>query len=183
MRPLPRTSSLPALSLGLAVVIADQLSKWIAGRSLVRGESVEVIGDFLRLTHVQNPGGAFGLFREAGGTFTLLSVIAVAVLLWALWRVPPRAGLSRLALGIILGGAVGNLVDRLRFESVVDFFDVGVGELRWPVFNVADAAVVVGVGLFLVFSFRAGDSGAGESDVPGGEDGDHLSSGAGTGSA
>jgi signal peptidase II len=181
--PLRRRSSLPALFLGVAVVIVDQLSKWIAGRSLVRGESVEVIGDFFRLTHVQNPGGAFGLFRGSGGAFTLLSVIAVAVLLYALWRVPPRAGPARLALGTVLGGAVGNLVDRLRFESVVDFFDVGVGELRWPVFNVADAAVVVGVGLFLIFSFRAGDAGAGESDVPGEEAGSHHSAGTGTGSA
>jgi signal peptidase II len=183
VRRLPVGSPLAALFLAVAVVVVDQVSKWVVSGALRRGESVEVVGDTVRLTFVQNPGGAFGLFRDAGGAFTLLSVIAVAVLVWALWRMPSRTGPARLSLGVILGGAIGNLVDRLRFEGVVDFIDVGVGELRWPVFNVADAAVVVGVGLFLVFSFRSGGSGAEGSGAHGEESGSLRSSGAGGDSA
>ncbi|MBN1826980.1 MAG: signal peptidase II [Candidatus Eisenbacteria bacterium] len=145
------------LLVALASVLLDQAAKGVVERSLALGESIDVIGGFFRLTHVQNPGGAFGLFRGAGAAFTALSTAAVVLLLAAAWRYP-AAGRSRIAYGLVLGGALGNLIDRIRLERVVDFLDFGVGGLRWPVFNVADIAVVVGVGLFLLISLPKGDA-------------------------
>lgn len=178
-----RNASRPLL-VGAAVVAVDQATKWIAQRGLARGESVSVVGDFFRLTHVQNPGGAFGLFRESGSMFTLLSVAAVIFLFWTVRRYPARAVGMRFALGLVLGGALGNLIDRVRTSRVVDFFDVGFGDLRWPVFNVADVAVVVGVGLFLLVSWKGGrpdDERTG--DTAGGDEGLDRGPGDGPGPA
>ncbi|MFH1278398.1 MAG: signal peptidase II [Candidatus Eisenbacteria bacterium] len=172
------------LLLGAAVVAADQGTKWIVGRTLARGESVPLVGDVFRFTHVQNPGGAFGLFRDSGSLFTFLSVAAVIFLFWTVRRYPARATGMRIALGLVLGGAVGNLIDRIRTSRVVDFFDVGFGDLRWPVFNVADVAVVVGVGLFLLVSWKGGGpDGEGAGDTGGGEDELDRASGVGGGPA
>jgi len=172
------------LFFGGLVVLIDQLSKWIVEQSLVRGESISVLGDFFRLTHVQNPGGAFGLFRDAGSVFLVLSVVAILFLFWALRRFPlATAGRGAVALGIVLGGAVGNLIDRVRTQRVIDFFDVGFSDLRWPVFNVADIAVVVGVGMFLLFSMRTGEASDERGTDGEGRDGPDLrSSGDGAGS-
>jgi len=163
-RGAPWTTFLVAAGL----VLLDQSAKTIVERSYALGESTRVMGDFFRLTHVQNPGGAFGLFRGAGDAFTALSVFAVVLLLAAVWRYP-AVGAGRVAYGLVLGGALGNLIDRIRLERVVDFLDFGFGDLRWPVFNVADIAVVVGVGLFLLLSLGRGGVHAGEVR-PDGED-------------
>ncbi|RPJ42985.1 MAG: signal peptidase II [Candidatus Latescibacterota bacterium] len=153
-----RPSLLLPILLGAATLAFDQVTKALVALSLPHGSSVPVLGDKLRLTHVQNPGGAFGLFRNSGSAFAIASVAAVIVLLWALTRYEARSRASRAALGLVLGGAVGNLVDRVRFGRVVDFLDAGWGDLRWPVFNVADIAVVAGVILFLLAAMRSGES-------------------------
>lgn len=158
------------LLVAAGLVLLDQAAKGIVERALSPGESREVVGGFFRLTHVQNPGGAFGLFRESGAAFTVLSILAVALLLAAAWRYP-AAGRSRIAYGLVLGGALGNLIDRIRLSRVVDFLDFGFGDLRWPVFNVADIAVVVGVGLFLLLSLDKGGGRVGEGEPEGKGDG------------
>jgi len=144
------------LLVGAAAILVDQGTKWIVAANLDRGRSIPVVGDFFRLTHVQNPGGAFGLFRDSGPLFLILSIAAVIFLFWTVRRFRTETAGMRWALGLVLGGAIGNLIDRVRSGRVVDFFDVGIGDLRWPVFNVADMAVVIGVGLFLLVSMRSG---------------------------
>jgi len=139
------------------------------------GASVSVIGDVLRITHVRNVGASFGLFP--GNTLTLIAVssLAIVVVLYLAFRSRSRPR-SMLFLGLILGGALGNLYDRLRLGEVIDFVDVGFGSHRWPVFNVAEIAVTVGVFLLLFEYLRHGGGHAGvegederaENDVGGG---------------
>lgn len=136
----------------LLVVTADQLSKlWV--RSVPEGQSLFEAG-FFRLAHYPpNTGAAFGLFQGQSFPLTIVAVIGVAVLLgYALFIYrffPPLDNmLGKSALGLVLGGTVGNLIDRLRFDGVTDFIDVGF----WPAFNIADSAVVVGVVIF-AYSF------------------------------
>jgi signal peptidase II len=107
-----------------------------------------VLGDFLRLSYVTNRGVAFGLFSERGLPVHWVSLVALVVVLWLAFRPGARAWAHAVPLGLILGGALGNLLDRLRWGSVIDFIDVGVGGLRWWVFNLADASISVGVCLW-----------------------------------
>jgi len=140
-----------AYGLAIAVVAADQAAKaWVVGGlRLIPGLSVDVWGP-LRLTLVQNSGVSFGLFHgDAAWTRWALAgfslVVAVALAIWARRAERPIAGLS---VGLIMGGAVGNLIDRVRFGTVVDFVDVTRLHFPW-VFNVADSAITVGIALLL----------------------------------
>jgi signal peptidase II len=158
-------SILVPLLLGAATVALDQATKEAVSRALPLGRSIPVLSGFVRLTHIQNPGGAFGIFRGAGPAFMFLSIAAVIVLFWTVRRYRTETFASQAALGLVLGGAIGNLIDRLRFGRVVDFLDVGYGDVRWPVFNVADVAVVAGVALFLLVTLRSGDARVGR-EIP-----------------
>ena len=160
------------LLIAAVVVVADQASKAFIVQEMNHGDSICVIGDYFRITHALNPGGAFGLFRDSGRAFKVLSFVAVILLVVAACVVPARGWNGRVAYGMVLGGAIGNLTDRLSMGRVVDFLDVGVGDLRWPIFNVADIAIVVGVGLFLLVSLRSGDSIVDSSHPAGGTEDD-----------
>ena len=135
------------------VVAADQLTKiWV--RSYPEWQPIYEKG-FFQLIHVHNTGSAFGLFQDQSFTLTIVAVVGIALLLfWALFahrRFPLLTGMpNRIALGLILGGAVGNLVDRLRLGHVTDFIDVGI----WPAFNIADSAIVIGVIMVIYSLFR-----------------------------
>ncbi len=122
--------------------------------SVAELRSVPVVPGCLKFQYAENTGAAFSLFREHPG------VLAVAVLAWGL-VLPAGERLSRVALGMILGGAVGNLIDRVRFGVVVDFILAYWGRHAWPTFNVADSAICVGVGLFLVASYLVSRSSPG----------------------
>jgi signal peptidase II len=137
------------LFLGLAalVVILDQITKRLAEDRLREQRSVPVVDDILRLTYVQNRGAAFGLLQDQTAFFVLVGILVIGVIA-ASYRYLPRSGfLLHLALGLQLGGAIGNLIDRVRQGYVVDFVDFGYRANWWPVFNVADSAIVVGVAL------------------------------------
>jgi len=134
-----------------AVITLDQITKWVASSELFLGQPVPILGDLVRFTLVHNTGAAFGLFPGSRGPFIVISVLAIGVVLYLFLRETYRSLANRILLGCILGGAVGNLVDRVRLGWVVDFIDVGVGTLRWPVFNVADSAVTLGV-IFLAWN-------------------------------
>jgi signal peptidase II len=139
-----------------AVIALDQLTKWLASSRLLMGRPVPVLDDFARFTLVHNTGAAFGLFPGSRVPFIVISVLAIAVVIYLFLRETYRSLANRILLGCILGGAIGNLVDRARLGWVVDFIDVGIGSVRWPVFNVADSAVTLGV-LFLAWNLaRAG---------------------------
>ncbi|MDP6456150.1 MAG: signal peptidase II [Candidatus Marinimicrobia bacterium] len=144
----------------LAVVIADQATKYIARIQLSHHDSISVLGNFFRLTYVENSGIAFGINFEGGSVlFTVLHSIATVVVFGYLWASREKGFPFRFSLALILGGAVGNLTDRFIFGKVVDFFHFSIGQYSWPVFNVADSSVTVGMILFLYISiFRSGES-------------------------
>lgn len=135
-------------SLAALVFLLDAWSKAWALRSLPRDHSIEILGDFFRLSYVRNTGVAFGLFADRGLSLGWVSLVALVLVMALAFRASARRWGRATSLGLILGGALGNLVDRMRWGSVVDFFDVGVGQVRWPVFNVADASISIGVALW-----------------------------------
>lgn len=134
----------------VVVVACDQAAKWAAQAWLApRHASIPLIPGLLQLTYVNNTGAAFGLLR---GHSSLFIVLAVAIAAWLVTELAQRTHppASRLALGLILGGAVGNLIDRLRVGFVIDFIDLRV----WPVFNLADSAITIGVMLLMWAALR-----------------------------
>ena len=144
-----RADLLVALGLALAVFVLDQGLKSVVEASMRAGESIPVVPGFLSITHVRNDGGAFGIL---GGSQLLLlvgSVVAVGVVLWMLFA-GQRSRLATLACGLILGGAAGNLLDRLTTGEVTDYVHFSF----WYVFNAADAAITVGAALLLLSTFR-----------------------------
>jgi signal peptidase II len=135
-----------------AVVALDQVAKVLALDRLPLGVSVNLVDDLLSFTLVMNPGLAFGLLgsvpRAWRWVVAALSLVALAVLARVALRVLPDGGwVGRVAIGLIFGGAVGNLIDRARFGAVVDFVDVHWRGWHWPAFNVADSAITIGVAL------------------------------------
>ena len=129
----------------VAVFVVDRLTKNTVAANLRPGESREVVGDYVRITHTQNTGAAFGLLPERTTLLSLLSVLAVFVILYYYRQLRTDRPLIATTLGLQLGGAFGNLVDRLTQGYVVDFIDVGVGPYRYWAFNVADSSIVVGI--------------------------------------
>ena len=159
-----------------AIVIAvDQVTKQLFWHQFVPGHNTDVIPGVLRITLVKNTGAAFGLFDGGRVFFIIASVIAVGFILYIGLRLPPGERYKRFLLSLILGGAVGNLIDRIYDGAVIDFIEMGIAGHWWPVYNVADIAVTAGAVLLLLhllFASRdeapasAGD--AGESRAGGG---------------
>lgn len=140
--------------LSLAVLGADQLTKAMIVSRLAVHASVQVVPGFFNLTLVTNRGALFGMLHDLPDPhravlFTAVPALAVALVLLFQWRTAPDDRLAQAALALILGGAAGNLGDRIRLGHVIDFLDVYVGTRHWPAFNVADSAICVGVGLLL----------------------------------
>lgn len=127
------------------VFVADRVTKAAIVTNLDPGETRDVLGEYVRLTHVRNTGAAFGLLPERTTLLSILSVVAVALILLYYRRLQSDSPLIATTLGLQLGGAFGNLIDRAGQGYVVDFVDVGVGPYRWWAFNVADASIVVGI--------------------------------------
>jgi signal peptidase II len=139
-----------------AVVLIDQASKYLVVISVPVGARIEVFGDMLRISHIRNSGAIFGIMRSSGGYFTVFSLVAAIVLVVVLLLSRRAHGLVKIGLGLVLGGAIGNLIDRLRIGAVVDFIDMGAGDsIRWPSFNVADLAITVGVIFIVICSLRS----------------------------
>jgi signal peptidase II len=134
------------------VVIVDQLSKaWIAASFDLR--PVPIVGDLLRISLSHNTGGIFGLFGGSAAVLAIASTVVIGLIVVYQWRTASEGPwLLNLALGLLLGGAIGNLVDRIRWGYVLDFVDFGFGELRWYTFNVADAAISTSLVLLIAVS-------------------------------
>ena len=143
-----------ALGLALAIFLADQVLKRLVEGSMRLGESAPLIPQVLRLTHTKNEGGAFGILGGQTGVLLIGSAVAVTFVLWMLLKgAPTRA--TTLGCGLILGGAAGNLLDRLSTGEVTDYLDLEFWPLQqWPVFNAADVAIVLGAALLLLASLR-----------------------------
>ena len=140
------------IGIAAAVLILDQLAKaWLVS-TLSPGERIQVVGDFVRLVHSQNTGALFGLFRDQALFFAIVSVGVVAAIVW-FHHSSGRNTLLSIALGLLLGGALGNMTDRFRIGYVVDFVDVGLGTLRFYTFNIADSAISLAILLLLITAF------------------------------
>lgn len=141
------------LLVALAVLVADQWTKWLVEVHLPHGASRPVVDGFFNLVHVRNSGVAFGLLSEAGATrswlLALLGLVALSAVAVYFWLTPRWDRLLLVALALVAGGAVGNLIDRLAAGGVTDFLDVYVGSYHWPAFNVADSAITVGIALMI----------------------------------
>jgi signal peptidase II len=147
------------LLIALAVLLLDRITKWTVGRTIPLEDVINVVPGFFRLTHLENTGAAFSLFADSTSPFrTILligfSVAALAVVSVLLWKNRTRFHSGTLALSLILGGAVGNLWDRLVDGKVTDFLDFYIGAHHWPPFNIADSAIVVGALLLLLRMLR-----------------------------
>ena len=146
--------------LGTAALLipVDQCSKWIVSRFLSEQEVIPVIHGFFNLVNVHNRGAAFGFLNSPHIEWQLwLFLTAACVAAWAIWRLARDACYNRLlfvALGAILGGAAGNMIDRLRMRAVIDFLDFHLAGWHWPAFNIADSAICVGAGFVCLTLWR-----------------------------
>jgi signal peptidase II len=141
--------------IALAVVLLDRAAKSAVAKNISLHESIQVIPNFFRLTHVENRGAAFGLFAESPSEWkiavlVLFSIVALVIVSALLWRNSHSISSTGVGLALILGGALGNLWDRLVSGRVVDFLLFYIGRYQWPAFNVADSAIVIGAGLLVV---------------------------------
>lgn len=131
--------------LPLAVVILDQFSKYIVVENMALGESIPIIEEVFHLTYILNPGAAFGMFAHNRLFFIAIAVIVIGIIIWARREILESPWEVKAGCGLFLGGAIGNLIDRARQGLVIDFFDFRI----WPVFNIADIAICIGVGLII----------------------------------
>ena len=153
------------------VVFLDQLTKYIVKKYLVLGESIKVIGNTVCFTYIENVGMAFGIKVDSIKIFTFLSLIVTVFIFYYLYKIRKKRFFYRFPFSLILGGALGNLIDRIMFGRVVDFVDVNIPDIsipsldlfffhtpgfelhRWPIFNFADAAITVGMIILLIIFY------------------------------
>ncbi len=131
--------------LPLAVVILDQFSKYIVVENMALGESIPIIEEVFHLTYILNPGAAFGMFAHNRLFFIAIAIVVIGIIIWARKEILASPWEVKAGCGLFLGGAIGNLIDRARQGLVIDFFDFRI----WPVFNIADIAICIGVGLII----------------------------------
>jgi len=132
----------------LAIIALDQITKYLIVNTLSPYDSIEIFS-FLHIVNVRNTGAAFGSFKSLGSSFFM--IIAVAAIIFIVYLLMKRV-YNTLGLSLILGGAVGNLIDRILYGQVVDFIDFSIGSYHWPAFNVADSALTVGIIIILMTS-------------------------------
>ncbi len=136
------------------IIFLDQLTKGLILRYLPFNRTIPVVDGFFNITHIHNPGGAFGIMANLSPMlrnfiFLFISSLAVGLIFYFYKKTPARYSWLAAGLALILGGAIGNLIDRVRFGIVIDFLDFYFGNLHWPAFNVADSAISAGIGIFL----------------------------------
>jgi len=147
------------LLIAIAVVVLDRATKWAIVQTITLDDAINIIPGLFRLTHLENTGAAFSLFADSTSPFKTMLLIAfslgaLAVVSFLLWKERTIFNAGTLALSLILGGAVGNLWDRLTDGKVTDFLDFYIGIHHWPPFNIADSAIVVGALLLLMRMLR-----------------------------
>ncbi len=156
----------------LIIVVLDQVTKRLVVQTMHLHDSIPVIPGLFNLTYIRNPGAAFGLFASTHSAFRFMffvgaSIVALGVLWTMFYRMKPDDRWGQLTIAGIVGGAVGNLIDRLRYGEVVDFLDVHMGGWHWPAFNVADSAISVGVvSLLILFALEKKPDGASSTSAP-----------------
>lgn len=149
--------------IGFVVVFFDQLTKILVVKLLPLYSSVTIVPGFFNLVHVRNTGAAFSFLAGSYSSwrqvfFVAVSVIGIGVILYVYRGLKREDRWARISLSLIFGGALGNLIDRLRLGEVIDFLDVYVGKYHWPAFNVADSAISIGAVMLLLFLLKSKDS-------------------------
>ncbi|OBZ19088.1 signal peptidase II [Bacillus sp. FJAT-27264] len=147
--------------IALIAFLIDQATKYVIATRLELGEQIPVIGNFFLITSHRNRGAAFGILEGQQWFFILVTIVVVAGIVWYLNKVKATRKLLPTALGLVLGGAVGNFLDRMLNGEVVDFLQFNFGSYTFPIFNVADSCIVIGVALIILDSLR---------DMKGGEE-------------
>jgi signal peptidase II len=140
---------------GGCVVIVDQITKLLILRHLAFNQNIKVIAGFFDIVHINNPGGAFGLLASLSPQwraiiFLFISSVAVGLIFYFYVKTPQSHPWLAAGFALIFGGAIGNLIDRLRFGFVIDFLDFYISKYHWPAFNIADSAITVGLAIFLI---------------------------------
>lgn len=159
----------PYLVLAFILALADQISKFLIRHFLSPGESVQVLGDFLRFTFVYNEGGAFGLRLGNYIFYTVMAIAAAIVIIIYMTKTKETSAFSRILMALVIGGAIGNLIDRIAYGQVIDFIDVNIPDIkippfmlwswhfdgyeleRWFIFNIADSSLTIGLIGFLIY--------------------------------
>lgn len=139
------------------LLILDQLSKLYIDRNFLLGESVTVFTNFFHITYIRNKGAAFGILAGSPWRvpfFVTIGIVACISLLWYLYSTRADQKLLQSALVMVMSGAIGNIIDRVRLSEVIDFIDVHWYQHHWPAFNIADSAICVGVGLMILDLWR-----------------------------
>ncbi len=152
-----------------SVLVLDQITKIVVDKSMTLHQSVEILPNFAHLTYLRNTGAAFGFLAGRNSSlriafFGLISVVAIGCITYLLRSLGPRQKTLLVSLSLILGGAVGNLIDRLRLGEVIDFVDLHWYHYHWPAFNVADSAISIGVVVLFVQMLRKGSLTFGEKE-------------------
>ncbi len=135
----------------VAILVADQVTKALVVANLAVGEHARLLGDLVQVWHAQNRGASFSLFQGWSIVFLVVSVLSIGMVAYFHRSLRDRSPWLHLLLGVILGGTLGNFIDRLRQGYVTDWLSIGFGETRWPTFNVADSSLVVGIGILVVY--------------------------------
>jgi signal peptidase II len=159
---MSETNSNPNLrifSIGLSILALDQITKVLIQRFLVFGEERVIFDGFFRLVHWGNTGAAWSMFKDNNTVLTIVAVVAVIALFLNRHHFEVHRPLGQVAMGLMMGGIIGNLIDRFRMNHVIDFiyfytYQRGGGEIGFPAFNVADSAICTGVGLLLILSWN-----------------------------
>jgi signal peptidase II len=147
----PTRAVVPLAVTAAVLYVADQVTKALVVANLEVGERVDVIGDIVQLWYLRNTGASFSILPGALWLFIPVTIVAIAMVAYFHVQFRQRGPWIHVVLGAILAGALGNLTDRLRLGYVIDFVSVGIGDLRWPAFNVADPSLVLGIGLLVAY--------------------------------
>lgn len=139
--------------LTIILVIIDQVSKYYIQSTMMLGESIPVWEDIFHITYILNPGAAFGMMANQTAFFIVLALAIVGAVIYFYPTIRRESRVMKLGIGLLLGGAIGNLIDRVQIGMVVDFFDFRI----WPIFNIADIGIVCGAGIILGVSFLTRD--------------------------
>jgi signal peptidase II len=151
------------------VLVLDQATKVLVDKTMTLHQSIEIVPNFAHLTYLRNTGAAFGFLAGARSSlrivfFALISLVAIGCIVYLIRGLRPQQKTLLASLSLILGGAIGNLIDRLRLGEVIDFIDLHWYDIHWPAFNVADSAISIGVALLFIQMLRKGSLTFGEKD-------------------
>lgn len=140
--------------LALVIIALDQWSKWLIVKKMELGESIPIIENFLYITSHRNSGAAWGILQGQMWFFYIITVVVIIGIVYYMAKYAKGKCLLGVSLGLMLGGAIGNFIDRVLYKEVVDFIDTYIFGYNFPIFNIADSALVVGVGLLMIQMFR-----------------------------